>query len=72
MQIRKIKRQQLPSDNSVQMEDKSEVLQGQENISLFRSIVGSGIYRCQETYDAAFTVKELASRMSNPTAHFTA
>ena len=58
-QIGKIKLQQLPSDTSIQMEDKSEVLDDQEWISLFRSIVGSGIYLCQERYDVAFTVKEL-------------
>ena len=49
------------------MEDKSEVLREQEKVSLFRNI-GSGIYLRQERYDAAFTVKELASRVSNPTA----
>ena len=49
------------------MEDKSEVLHEPEEISVFRSIVGSGIYLCQERY-VAFTVKELASRMLNPTA----
>ena len=47
---------------------KSEAVQEQEKISLFRSIVGSGIYLRQERYDVAFSVKELASRMSNPTA----
>ena len=67
-QIGPVKLQQLPADNSIQMEDKSEVLREQEKISLFRSIVGSGIYLCQERYDVAFTVKELASRMSIPTA----
>ena len=50
------------------MEDKLEVLREQEKISLFRSIVGSGIYLCQERYDVACRVKEVASRMSNPTA----
>ena len=30
--------------------------------------MGSGTYLRQERYDVAFTVKELASRMSNPTA----
>ena len=67
-QIGTIKLQQLPADNSIQMEDQSEVLHEPEKISLLRSIVGSGIYLCQESYDVAFTVKELASRMSNPTA----
>ena len=54
------------------MEDKSEVSQEPEKVSLSRGIVGSGIYLCQERYDVGFTVKELASRMSNPTAmcHF--
>ena len=37
-------------------------------MAFFRSIGGSGIYLCQERYDVAFTVKELASRMSSPTA----
>ena len=36
-QVGKIKVQQLPSDNSVEMEDKSEILNNQEKISLFRS-----------------------------------
>ena len=67
-QIGKIKLQQVPLDNSIQMEDKSDVLRGQKKVSLFRNIVGSGIYLCQERYDVARTVKELASRMSNPTA----
>ena len=67
-QIGPVKLQQLPADNSTQLEDKSEALQEQEQISLFRSIVGSGSYLCQERYDVAFAVKDLASRMSNPTA----
>ena len=49
-QIGPAKLQQLPADNSIQMEDKSEVLHEPEKISLFRSIVGSGIYLCQERY----------------------
>ena len=67
-QIGLIELQQLPSDDSIQMEDKSDVFQEQEKIHLFRSITGSGVYLCQERYDVAFTVKELASRMSNPVA----
>ena len=35
----------------------------QPTTCLFRSVVGSGIYLCQERYDVAFTVKETASRM---------
>ena len=68
-QIGKIKPQQLPSGNSLQVKDKSEVLRAQEKISLFRSIVGSGIYLCQERYDAAFTVKGLASRTTAMSFH---
>ena len=65
----KASEEQLPAEKSIQMEDKSEVLREQEKISLFKSIVGSGdLYLCQERYDVAFTVKELASRMSHPTA----
>ena len=63
-QIGKVKFQQLPSDNSIQMEDKSEISTDPEKISLFRGIVGSGIYICQERFDVAFTVKELVSRMA--------
>ena len=54
-QIGPVKLQQLPADNSIQMEDKSAL--EQEKISLFRSIVGPGIYLCQKRYDVAFTVK---------------
>ena len=43
-QIGKIKRQQLPSDISIQIGDKSATLGDQEKVSLFRCIVGSGIY----------------------------
>ena len=67
-QIGQTKLQQLTSDNSIQMEDKSEILNDRERISLFRSIVGSGIYLCQERYDVAFAVGELVSRMENPTS----
>ena len=42
-QVGSIKPQQLPADNSIQMEDKSEVVREPEKISLFRSVVGSGI-----------------------------
>ena len=53
--------------NSIQMEDKSEILNDQEKTILFRSIVGSGMYLCRERYDVPLTVKELASRMADPT-----
>ena len=64
--IGEIKLQQLPSDNPIQMEDKPEVLDDQERISLFRSIVGSGVYGCQERYDVALTVKD-SLKNANPT-----
>ena len=64
--IGEIQLQQLPSDNSIHQ--KSCVSREREKIGLFRSIVGSGIYLCQERYGVAFTVKELASRMPDPTA----
>ena len=41
--------------------------ESREDWGLFRAIVGSGTYLCHERYDVAFTVKELASRMTNPT-----
>ena len=47
-QFEPVKLQQLPADNSIQMEDKSEVLHEPEKISLFRSIVGPGIYLCPQ------------------------
>ena len=62
-QIGSIKPQQLPADDSVQMEDKSEVLHESEKISLFRSIVGPGIPSMSRDVCCTFTVKELASRM---------
>ena len=40
-QVGKVKLQQLASDNPIQMEGKSEILNDQEKISLCRSIVGS-------------------------------
>ena len=65
-QIGPVKLQQLPADNSIQMEDKSAL--EQEKISLFRSIVGPGIYLCQKRYDVAFTVKAFKNGKSN--CHF--
>ena len=63
-QIRPVKLQQLPADNPIQM----EALHERGQIRLFRGIVGSGFHLCQERYDVAFTVRELASKMSSPTA----
>lgn len=38
----------------------------QELASLYRSVVGCGIYLSQERPDVAFTIKELAGSMANP------
>ena len=36
------------SNSNIYLEDKSEILSDREEISLFRSVAGSGIYLCQE------------------------
>ena len=40
---------------------------GYEEASLYRSLVGSGIYLGQGRWDVCFAVKDLASYMTNPT-----
>ena len=64
-QIGPIKLQQLPADK---WKTSHKSCMSQKRLPLFRSIVGSCIYLCQERCDVAFIAKELASRMSNPTA----
>ena len=51
------KKQKVPSGPDVQEVDGSEEL-SQEEVALYRSLVGSGIY--QERLDLSFTIKELA------------
>ena len=59
--------QKLPAGPEIKDTDGSDLLDA-EHASLFRSLVGSGIYLAQERLDIAFTIKELAASMSNPTA----
>lgn len=47
------------------MEDHSKLLQDTKLFTRCRSI---GHFRCQERYDVAFVVKELAVKASNPTS----
>ena len=59
-QIEPVKPQQLPADNSIQMEDKLEVLREPEKSSLFRTHCWIRyLSMSTERYDVAFTVKEL-------------
>lgn len=46
-EVGKIKAQQLPADSSIQLEDKSEALTDAKLTMVYRSIVGSGIYRAK-------------------------
>ena len=61
-----IKIQRVPAGSEIQ-EPESSPLLGYEEASLYRSLVGSGIYLGQERWDVCFAVKELASYMTNPT-----
>ena len=61
-----VKKQKLPAGPEIAEVDGSDLL-GPEDTALFRSLVGSGIYLAQERFDVAYTIKELASSMSNPT-----
>ena len=61
-----VKRQKLPAGPAIEDADGSNLMDP-AGASLFRSLVGSGIYLAQERLDIAYTIKELASSMSNPT-----
>ena len=61
-----VKLQNVPAGAEIQEPDGSPLL-GYEEASLYRSLVGSGIYLGQERWDVCFAVKELASYMTNPT-----
>ena len=58
--------QRLPAPGDIQDADGSKVV-SYEDASTYRSIVGMGIYLAQERFDLSFVVKELASKMANPT-----
>lgn len=58
--------QKLPCSQEMLEPDGTTLLHA-ELASLYRSVVGCGIYLSQERPDIAFTIKELASSMSCPT-----
>eukprot|EP00913_Durusdinium_trenchii_P034869 g32617.t1 len=62
----KVKMQKLPCGPEVLEADGSVELKA-ELASLYRSLVGCGIYLSQERPDVSYTIKELASTMSFPT-----
>ena len=61
-----VRGQVIPCDNSIQLEDVSQLL-SYENATSFRSVVGMALYLGRDRPDAIFTIKEVASRMSKPT-----
>eukprot|EP00435_Cladocopium_sp_Y103_P062052 s873_g23.t1 len=61
--------QQIPCGPDIQMEDASQKL-GPKDATAFRSIVGLCLYVGCERPGLAFTIKELASVMANPTLTF--
>ena len=61
-----VRPQTTPADASLQMEDSSPSLTSGE-ATFFRAAVGVCLYLSRDRPDIVFTVKELASRMSNPT-----
>ena len=63
----KAKIQKLPCGPEI-LEPDGTTLLGYELASLYRSLVGCGIYLSQERLDVSYTMKELASTMSCPTA----
>ena len=61
-----VRSQTTPADASLQMEDSSPSLTSGE-ATFFRAAVGICLYLSRDRPDIVFTVKELASRTSNPT-----
>ena len=61
-----VRGQVIPCDNSIQLEDVSQLL-SYEDATSFRSVVGMALYLGRDRPDAIFTIKEVASRMSKPT-----
>eukprot|EP00435_Cladocopium_sp_Y103_P042938 s2725_g12.t1 len=62
----KARQQTIPCDGSIQMEDLSQVLNGEEAFH-YRSVVGMCLYLARDRPDLLFTVKELSQKMSQPT-----
>lgn len=63
-----VQKQRLPATADMQDLGGSSTVSSQEaEASVYRSVVGMGIYLAQERCDIAFTFKELASKMAGPT-----
>ena len=62
----RVKIQKLPCGPEM-LEFDGTTLLNAELSSMYRSLVGCGIYLSQERIDVSFTIKELASSMSAPT-----
>ena len=62
----KLRSSTTPADSSIQMEDNSPCLVGND-VTFFRMAVGTCLYITRDRPDVAFTVKELSSYMSSPT-----
>ena len=65
-QMGRVKTQKLPCGPEMLEQDGTALLNG-ELASLFRSLVGCGIYLSLERMDVSFAIKELASSMACPT-----
>ena len=65
-QLGRAKIQKLPCGPEMLEQDGTSMVSG-ELASLFRSLVGCGIYLSQERMDVSFAIKELASSMACPT-----
>ena len=61
-----VRKQRLPATSDIQDADGTNAVP-HEDASVFRSIVGMGIYLSQERLDISFAIKELASKMASPT-----
>ena len=61
-----VKCQQVPCGDEAQ-EISSTVLLPEDEASLYRSLVGSGIYLSQERIELGYVIKQLAGGMSSPT-----
>ena len=61
-----VQAQKVPADGSIRVEDGSQELDARTS-SIYRSLIGM-LYLSQERMDVGFVKKELASKMSKPTA----
>ena len=57
----------VPCDNSIQLEDLSQPLSGEESFH-YRSVVGMCLYLARDRPDIMYVVMELSQKMSSPTA----